>query len=226
MTPISCKRLGLRRWFRMSLRTFLVLFTLVSIWLGLAINRAHKQRAAVEAIVEMGGKVCYDYQVRFDNQQGITSPILEGSKWTPVRPSPSLFRSLFGEDFISPVVHVSIKGGNLTNGDLIHLEGLPHLRTLFIWRATNVTGDALQHLGGLSELEDLSLGIQMTDDDLRHLYQLKSLRNLFLMGPETGTVRYWARKTRVFDASDYRTDVSVEGVQQLGGILTDCRISY
>ena len=55
-----------RRWFQYSLRTLLVLVTVLCVfcvWLGLVSERARKQREAVAAIEAMGGVVYYDYQV-------------------------------------------------------------------------------------------------------------------------------------------------------------------
>ena len=46
-----------RRWFQYSLRTLLVLVTVLCVWLGVTVNRARKQREAVAAIQELGGTV-------------------------------------------------------------------------------------------------------------------------------------------------------------------------
>ena len=48
-----------RRWLRFSLRTLLILTALVAVWLGVQVNRAQKQRAAVAAIQEAGGFVMH-----------------------------------------------------------------------------------------------------------------------------------------------------------------------
>ena len=51
-----------RRWLRFSLRTFFVLLTVFCVWFGWHVERARQQRKAVEWVVEMGGRVLYDYQ--------------------------------------------------------------------------------------------------------------------------------------------------------------------
>ena len=51
-----------RRWFQFSLRTLMVLVTVLCVWLGLVSERARKQREAVAAIEALGGWVWYDYQ--------------------------------------------------------------------------------------------------------------------------------------------------------------------
>jgi len=137
--------------------------TLVATWLGLAVRRAVQQRKAVESIQSLGGRVHYGYQVTFDEAEGITSPTYDPETRTASSLIFSSIRSLLGDDALSSVVNVSLYGPELTNDDLAHLENLQELCTLFIWKADNVTGDALVHLRRLSKLQDLSLGIQMTD---------------------------------------------------------------
>ena len=44
-----------RRWLQISLRTLLILVTLLSIGLGWVVNRGERQRRAVAALEEMGG---------------------------------------------------------------------------------------------------------------------------------------------------------------------------
>jgi hypothetical protein len=51
-----------RRWLQFSLRGFLVVLTAGCIFSGWAVDRAQKQRAAVEAIEAVGGVVLYDWQ--------------------------------------------------------------------------------------------------------------------------------------------------------------------
>ena len=48
-----------RRCMRFSLRTLLLVTAIVACWLGVQVNRAQKQRAAVAAIVAAGGFVMY-----------------------------------------------------------------------------------------------------------------------------------------------------------------------
>ncbi len=52
-----------RRYLQFSLRTFLVLLTLVCVWFGWQVNRANQRRQAVAWVLEMGGSVQYDYEV-------------------------------------------------------------------------------------------------------------------------------------------------------------------
>ena len=51
-----------RRWFRFGLRTLLIFLTVLCVWLGFQVNAARRQHAAVQAILQAGGTVAYDYQ--------------------------------------------------------------------------------------------------------------------------------------------------------------------
>jgi len=79
-----------RRWFQFSLRTLLVLLTVLCVWLGVTVNRARKQREAVAAIEALGGYVRYEYQY--------------GSGQEP--PGPKWLRELIGEEYFVSVVYV------------------------------------------------------------------------------------------------------------------------
>jgi len=212
-----------RRWYRFSLQALLLLMTALCVWLGLIVHRARQQRAAVEVIVSLGGRVYYDYQVTQSPAEGFRSPRKVAA------PSAGWLRSTLGDDFLSTVVYVRLSGRpNLTNDDLRAFEKLPHIKTLFLCGGDGVSGEGLVHLRGLSDLEDLSLGIPLTNDDLAHLFELKSLRWLFLMGPAPGSyvVRAHSRSKSLFDAPDYESRVTRTGVEKLADALPNCRISY
>ena len=49
-----------RRWLQVSLRTLLILVTLLSIGLGTFVHRGERQRRAVAAAKEVGGMLFYD----------------------------------------------------------------------------------------------------------------------------------------------------------------------
>jgi hypothetical protein len=54
-----------RRWYQFNLRSLMIVVTLIcavaSAWLGIKIDQKRKEREAVEAIVNLGGTVEYDY---------------------------------------------------------------------------------------------------------------------------------------------------------------------
>ena len=54
-----------RRWLRFSLRTLLVVFTLICIWLGVETSRVLRQKRAAATVQSLGGTVFLGY--RFDS---------------------------------------------------------------------------------------------------------------------------------------------------------------
>ena len=58
------------RWYQYRLRSLFLLMLLATIplgWLSAKLKAAREQKAAVEAIEELDGKVCYDYQKDWDD---------------------------------------------------------------------------------------------------------------------------------------------------------------
>ncbi len=92
---VSASRSRKRRWLRFSLRTFLVVVTLVCVWLGWKINSARKQKQAVEAIQAIGGTALYDFEVDSDGE--------------PIQPNPepSWLAKWIGKDYVHNVVCVN-----------------------------------------------------------------------------------------------------------------------
>lgn len=204
---------------QITLRTLLLLTAIFALWLGMKVHEARQQREAVKAVRALGGQVYYDYQLKTDpNGYCYFDP--------PGAPrGPAWLYNAMDIDLWATAAYVELHNPNLTNEDLAQLDKLPHLKTLFIWSAEHADGRGLEHLRGLWELEDLSLGIHLADADLDRLKHLKSLRYLFLMGPEASIVRMRG-KTRVYDETTYRTQVTAEGAEQLARELPGCYIAY
>jgi Leucine-rich repeat (LRR) protein len=191
-----------RRWFQFSLRTLLALVVVAAIGLGflaVPMHRARAQREAVEALLQAGADVEYDYQRQTD----------AAGSWVYCAepPGPEWLRKILGNDFFADVVDVSffhdervsdhdlrhlcalsnlrelsIIEGKVTDAGLAHVTGLPNLREV---RLSNlpITDESLVHLGRLTWLEKLELeGARITDAGLVHLHNLPNLRILELEG--------------------------------------------
>ncbi len=78
-----------RRWLRYSLRTMLLAFTLLALWLGVQTDRAIKQRRAVEVVERLGGSVNYRHQRKGENGYD-----RKAEHW-----SPTWLRRFVGDDF-------------------------------------------------------------------------------------------------------------------------------
>lgn len=92
----------------------------------------------------------------------------------------------------------------VTDADLVHLQGLTELRTLYL-HGRDITDRGLVHLKGLAELDELALrATAVTDDGLEHLNGLAKLKKLDLRA----------------------TFVTEEGVKKLTRVLPNVAVDY
>ena len=159
-----------RRWLQFSLRSLLVLVTVLAVWLGREVNRARRQNEAVAAIQQAGGMVFYDSQVR--------PPQSRFRRWFP------RFVRLLGEDLADAVVIV-----------MLFPEAEPEL----LHDGTNERPlvSLAMMIGRLEDLVELDAGGMNFDDaDLAHLRGLKKLASLYLSHVQlNGTVVHCTRIT-------------------------------
>ena len=120
-----------RRYLRFSLRTFLVLLTLVCVWFGWQVNRANRERKAVAWVLEMGGSVWYESEVDDGNAIADAKPT-----------SPEWLR-----DFYDQVVVVELSGTQVH--DLTALANLTSLQGLYL------SGTQVHDLTPLANLKSL-----------------------------------------------------------------------
>jgi hypothetical protein len=134
-----------RHYFRYSLRLLIVLVTLVAIVLGLSMSELRRQKAAIQAIDELGGT----YGVR-----------IEGPEW---------LRSLMGDErYFYNASRVSFGPGNqgydprrpFTDEELVkvidHIDAFSSFTGLYLDRS-DITDDGLSHLSRLRNLQRLGL---------------------------------------------------------------------
>jgi hypothetical protein len=165
--------LVLRRRFQFGVRSLLVLLVALSVpmgWFAMQLQKARRQREAVERIVGMGGVVAYDYEIdkNFQRKSG-AGPT-----------TPTWLRSLFGDVFFCQVVQVNLVNWEFGDNDARYLKELTALRHLSV-DGTQITDDGLARLAGLTQLRWLSLsGAQITGDGLAHLKEMNRLEMLTL----------------------------------------------
>jgi Leucine-rich repeat (LRR) protein len=179
----------------------------ISVAMGIYVNRVRQQQASIAAIKRLGGWAYYDYEVK---ENGQYDP--QGESWVP-----AWIRKRLPDDYFHPVVQVNMvynddRGNRLDNAQmtdevLFHLDGLPrlemlllhgrqasddglahvgrltNLRKLYIWNSTSVTDAGVAHLAGCRNLESLHLSeSQLGDEGLRVLSELPRLKGLSLQG--------------------------------------------
>ena len=196
------------RWYQYRLRSLLILMVLVSIgmsWFAVKMQRARRQKAAVEAIRKLKETVEYEWESRSSSKTE--------------RPGPAWLRSLLGDDFLAAVVMVDLYR-SATDGDLEHLEGLAQLRELHL-SDTEVTDTGLTHLKGLTQLRMLDLVFtEVTDTGLAHLEGLSQLQSLYLLGTkvtDTG-LAHLKGLTQLQSLDLGSTQVGDAGLAQLKGL--------
>jgi hypothetical protein len=161
-----------RRTLQFNLRTLLLFVVVVSVplgWFAWQMQKARRQREAVEAIVGMGGLVYYDC----------------GNETTALEPpTPRLLQRFLGDDFFWDVDSVSCIDIDFGNQELVHVKGLSRLRGLSLG-GTPITDAGLEHLKGLTKLEALSLSrTHVTDAGMKHLREMTELKGLWLDGTQ------------------------------------------
>lgn len=191
-----------RRWLRFSLRTLLVFVVVLSVpltWFAWRLEKARRQREAVEAILGLGGVVAYDYQVDESGEW------IEGAEPT----APEWLRKLLGDDFFCDVLCVDVfPAPKFGDDEARHLKGLTELEHLYLF--SQISDSGLAHLEGLTKLKTLSLnGTQISDSGLAHLEGLTRLETLYLHGS-------------LFTLDDMQ--VTGEGIQELQQALPNCRV--
>jgi hypothetical protein len=244
--------LCLRRRFQFSFRSLLVFVVAVSVplgWFAWKMDRATRQREAVEAIARVGADVSYDYH--WD---------VQGYSFREEPTAPAWLRQLLGDDFFCDVVTASgscdvnapfpclkfddkdaIHLRELVNVDRLDLsfsqvtdEGMRQITGLaeLYWlklEGTQVTDAGLQHLKGLPNLAALYLGsTQVTDTGLEHLKGLTKLRSLGLSDTQVtdDSLKHLKSMTNLESLDIENTDVTGEGMKRLQQALPNCDISH
>jgi hypothetical protein len=127
--------------------------TLLGVWLGIAVNKANKQRRAVTAIERLGAKIQFDYELDATGQR-----IPDAQP-----PGPAWLRKFLGDDYFRKVIGIDFAFGTpvgrskVVDADLSCLESLPDLEWIYLDRNVAVTDRGLVHLRNLTNLRGLSM---------------------------------------------------------------------
>jgi hypothetical protein len=156
------------------LRTLLVAMTLAAMFLGWQVLRVQRQRAAVAAVLGLGGTLHYDYQ--FDEQVAFVHD---------AQPSaPRWASDLVGEDYFAKVVAVDLSGADCRDEHLVDLLGLPALRELNLTN-TPITDAGVAYLAKMTNLTSLSIAdTRVSDEGVVALIRLPRLQRLSLEGSD------------------------------------------
>jgi hypothetical protein len=144
---------GRRRWYRYSLRTFLIVITLFSLAFGFFYNSVQNERRAAKAIAGAHGDIVYDWQ---------TLPPGSDQSVQPTAPGPQWLRKCLGPHWFDRIVEVRLNGYiNKSDKNRFavvgpHLVRLPALRSLSLWGG-DLDANDYRLLGELTQLKSLRL---------------------------------------------------------------------
>jgi hypothetical protein len=173
-------------WFRFSLRTLLLLLTVLCVWLGIQVNSVRRQREAVAVLSNARASIKYHYQIelptwlrqyevadyfRTVDEVGIGYPKAGKAALNVLVKLPQISNFAFegtGND------------NGITDKDLTPLSELRQLEALRITDA-HVNGSILASLRNPGRLKILTLcKTEIDDDALRHLEKMTMLEALAL----------------------------------------------
>jgi hypothetical protein len=223
-----------RRWFRYSLRTFLIVVTAICIWLGLQVNAARRQKEVVAAIDTGGGLVYFDYEMTLGtNSRSVVDP-----KASP--PGPVWLREFLGEDYFRTAKGVSL-GLPIRESCFAQVARLPELELLASFNTQiidsasgtkrSVQDSDLAIIDGLTRLRYLAFHdwkgeSRITDAGLIHIQNLTDLENLELTNTRVtdAAVQYLRRLTKLKYLDLQGTLVTADGIHELQKSLPNATI--
>jgi hypothetical protein len=213
-TPETCPPRRNRRWFQFRLRTLMLAVTAVAIVCGLFVSPAMRQRRIVHEINANGGQVYYDHEPQFflarwpeENWFDRTFGFDFRHTATGVRPGyESSNGNLRRATELPHLESIDLSNSDVHDSDLSEISGLSGLKELDInllgfefsmgilhqaeQRDPHLTPASMRYLDGLTKMEKLSLESRscMTDDQMKYLAKMTSLRVLDLRGTSVTAV--------------------------------------
>ena len=148
-------------WFRVSLRTALVVVTLLCVLLAVKAKQIRDQKQAVDAIRAAGGRIYFDDQLDPDSCAPVNATWAR--RW---------LNKYVGSDYVAKVSLVTLYPTKDSTADeqVEMLAGIPYLRNLAIWPGARGKSTADSNAPG-----------GLTDDGLRYIAaNLPNLRHLSL----------------------------------------------
>ncbi|MBC7853404.1 MAG: hypothetical protein IAF94_08215 [Pirellulaceae bacterium] len=190
-----------RRRFRFTLRSILIVVTLLAMGLGYFSFRAQDQRSAVARIHALGG------YLQYDNNNVDNNP-----RWSPA--GWLWLRRLVGDDYFQDVVFVNLDQTKVSDADLRVIGKLRRTTGLSLNR-TDVSDEGLALINGMTELKHLKL--EKTNVTSEGIHRLPWAVSSLLLGDTN------VGDEALIDLSDYvslgldGTPITPDGFKQLKG---------
>lgn len=213
MPKDSCKTNRFRP--QISLRTLMIVVTLLAMFLGLYVSRAQRQQQALAGL--NAAMVIWDFQC----------PGGDLADWDPAAPPPypEWLRTLCGDEFFGTVR--GLIGARITDDDsLSHLAALTGIETLNL-AGSPINVDAMRVIARLPKLRTLNLDMTRVDDEgLVHLARARDLEELSLNHTSVTAKGLFALKSlpRLRHLQLEGVAISKASLRRLRQTLPDCEI--
>ena len=218
-----------RRWFRFSMRTLLIVVTVLSVplgWIGWRLGQERREQATIAWVEEMGGYVYgqswFSGRVRQvylkDTQVSDLSPLVELKNLEAI----FFYRTKVND--LSPLSELkNLEGLSLYNTPVSDMSTLSELNNLeWLWFINTQVSD----LSPLAEFKNLvTLILDNTQvSDLSPLAELKNLKTFWINNTQVSDLSPLAelKNLETLDLKD--SQVSDEQVQELRQALPNCEI--
>ncbi len=210
------------RWFQFSLRTLLVVMTVICVFLGTVFNYvvlpAERQRAAVQAIAKFQKSQKSRYLLPFTYEPIEYASAPKDEFWLIGK-----LRLALPRDYFDPVVSVDLSTCEFQDSDLVFLKQLPRLHALNLIN-TDVTDAGLENLKDLVNFEFLYLigrkRENLTDIGIAHLKKLKKLKTLWIRDSTItdAGISYLSGMTELRELDLRGSNISDSGLTHLRGL--------
>jgi hypothetical protein len=174
----------LRKRARFGLRTLLVAVTVVALMLGWLVHRVERQRRAVEAITERGGRVVYAHENAHRKALLKAGKLSRRSPAAP-EPGPAWLRRWLGPHYFQRVETVYLHPGRDSSPEGWPLGDLPSLTSLLVVGGP-VSGPQLESIGAAGNLAELHMIAPGLDE--QGTFQLTKLHKLWRIDMEGGSI--------------------------------------
>lgn len=141
-------RVRVRRWFRLGLRSLMVLVLIVGGGLGWFVRQSHEQRDAVAAIGQAGGHVVYDWDWGSATRREASGGQGRWQGW---------LINLLGPESVGTIKSVGFSGGKAADALMARVGRFRELAALHLNGSQGVTDAGLAHLRNLTEMRELDL---------------------------------------------------------------------
>ncbi len=209
-----------RRWLQFSVGTLLLVITACAVVLGIVTERARDQRALINDIKRLGGRVSLTHEM---NGEG------EGNTQADQQARRSLLARWLGDDY-ADIGSIEIQGRTLSDELFSRICRLTQLRNAS-WLGTQFTDRRLFEMRSLTRLRELHIkGSPVTDVGLAGVARMRDLRSVTLSNTRVrgpGLV-HLSDKTAIEDLSLRCCPLQDEGLDHLQGLtaLTGLDLGY